>query len=64
MTAGAFVGIAFQPMFWYFVALGVSLREYVRRVEETGAPVPLPGWRGAAQRLTGAPVAARGNTRL
>ncbi len=43
MTAGAFVGIAFQPPFWYFIAMSVSLREYVRRVE-AGIPQPI-GWR-------------------
>jgi O-antigen ligase len=40
MTSGAFVGIAFQPMFWYFIALGVSINAYLWRVEhpETGRP--------------------------
>lgn len=33
LTAGAFVGIAFQPMFWYFISLGVSLSAYMWRVE-------------------------------
>ncbi|MBN8926946.1 MAG: putative O-glycosylation ligase, exosortase A system-associated [Rhodospirillales bacterium] len=33
LTAGAFVGIAFQPMYWYMIALSISLCEYVRRVE-------------------------------
>jgi putative inorganic carbon (HCO3(-)) transporter len=46
LTAGAFVGIAFQPMFWYFIAMSISLREYVHRVEQLQAqgdgPVP---WR-------------------
>jgi putative inorganic carbon (hco3(-)) transporter len=32
LAAGAFVGIAFQPMCWYFVAVSISLTEYVRRV--------------------------------
>ena len=65
MTAGAFVGIAFQPMFWYFVALGVSLREYVRRVEEKSAPTQsrVQGWRGAPQRVVGTPAAAAGRQR-
>ena len=35
LTAGAFVDIAFQPEIWYFIAMSVSLREYVRRVEQT-----------------------------
>ena len=33
LTAGAFVGIAFQPMFWYFIAIGISLNVYVWRFE-------------------------------
>nr|WP_294550686.1 putative O-glycosylation ligase, exosortase A system-associated [uncultured Rhodopila sp.] len=33
LTAGAFVGIAYQPMFWYFIAMGVSLNAYVWRFE-------------------------------
>jgi putative inorganic carbon (HCO3(-)) transporter len=47
MTAGAFVGIAFQPAFWYFVAMSVSLREYVRRVEQQQKVAT--GWRANAQ---------------
>jgi len=42
LTAGAFVGIAFQPAFWYFIAMSVSLREYVRRAEQ---PQSALGWR-------------------
>ena len=38
MTAGAFVGIAFQPMYWYFVALGISLNAYMQRVGQGDAP--------------------------
>jgi probable O-glycosylation ligase (exosortase A-associated) len=45
MTSGAFVGIAFQPTFWYFIAMSVSLREYVRRVEQA-QKVP-KGWRAS-----------------
>nr|WP_294517403.1 putative O-glycosylation ligase, exosortase A system-associated [uncultured Rhodopila sp.] len=44
LTAGAFVGIAFQPMFWYFVAMGISLNAYMWRVEHPHTGV-LPGWR-------------------
>jgi probable O-glycosylation ligase (exosortase A-associated) len=33
LTAGAFVGIAFQPMFWYFISMGISLNAYMWRVE-------------------------------
>ena len=41
LSGGAFVGIAFQPTFWYFVSMGISLRAYVwhaERVEPSGAP--------------------------
>jgi hypothetical protein len=43
MTAGAFVDIAFQPEIWYFIALSISLREYVRRAEQETTPTK--GWR-------------------
>ena len=49
LTAGAFVGIAFQPMFWYFIAISISLGQYVRRVEALQSPVKLTGWRTAQQ---------------
>ncbi|MDR3534772.1 MAG: putative O-glycosylation ligase, exosortase A system-associated [Rhodopila sp.] len=53
MTSGAFVGLAFQPMFWYFISMGVSLNAYMWRVErQQGAPVT--GWRAvAANRIGG-----------
>jgi probable O-glycosylation ligase (exosortase A-associated) len=47
MTSGAFVGIAFQPMFWYFVALGISLAAYVWRAERA-QPAIVSGWRAVA----------------
>jgi probable O-glycosylation ligase (exosortase A-associated) len=37
MTAGAFVGMACQPPFWFIMACTISLREYVRRAT-TGDP--------------------------
>ena len=46
MTSGAFVGIAFQPMFWYFVSLGISLEAYLWRAEHAQKE-SLPGWRSA-----------------
>lgn len=49
LSAGAFVGIAFQPMFWYFVAITVCLRAYIRRSQSANA-APAQGWREAAQR--------------
>lgn len=49
LTAGAFVGIAFQPMFWYFIAMSISLREYVHRVERQQAQASATGrWRAGA----------------
>jgi len=48
LSAGTFVGIAFQPIFWYFVVMGVSLREYARRVDALENPKQLTGWRGTA----------------
>ena len=49
LTSGAFVGLAFQPMFWYFVSMGVSLRAFVWHAERAARPAP-PGWRAAAGR--------------
>lgn len=53
LTSGAFVGLAFQPPFWYFVAMGVCLRAFVRRAERAGAE-DVKGWRLAAQRAPAA----------
>ena len=55
-TSGAFVGIAFQPIIWYFFALSVSLREYVRRVSALEKPTNEAGWRGDLK--PAAPVAS------
>lgn len=44
MTSGAFVGIAFQPMYWYFIAMSISLNAYMWRVENQQAK-PEIGWR-------------------
>jgi putative inorganic carbon (HCO3(-)) transporter len=46
MTSGAFVGIAFQPMFWYTIALGISLSAYMWRAERLDPAGPA-GWRTA-----------------
>lgn len=45
MSAGAFVGIAFQPMFWYFIAMSISLNAYVWRIQRLEVK-PVAGWRG------------------
>ena len=63
LSAGAFVGIAFQPPFWYFVSMGVCLTAYVRRVE-AGANAPTTGWRATAQRNLTVAVAVPGTEGL
>ena len=46
LSSGAFVGIAFQPMFWYFISMGVCLNAYMWRVERQNAVVET-GWRAS-----------------
>ena len=59
LSAGAFVGIAFQPMFWYFVAMGISLNAYIWRVENQAAK-PTVGWRAQGSGHPGAvPIGGR-----
>jgi len=53
LTSGAFVGIAFQPMFWYFVSMGISLNAYMERVEHQQEHAAT-GWRAAANGTAGA----------
>jgi probable O-glycosylation ligase (exosortase A-associated) len=48
LTSGAFVGIAFQPMYWYFISMSICLRAYVWQVEHQN-DVPEAGWRAAAK---------------
>jgi putative inorganic carbon (HCO3(-)) transporter len=48
LTSGAFVGLAFQPPFWYFVAMGISLRAFVWHSERAEAG-ETRGWRLQAQ---------------
>ena len=60
LLAGAFVDIAFQPELWYFIALSISLREYVRRAEQKTTPAE--GWRMrglAGSTGTATPAASR-----
>jgi probable O-glycosylation ligase (exosortase A-associated) len=76
MTAGAFVGIGFQPAFWYFIAMSVSLREYVRRAQQQQpvkewrirtappAPVPAPAAAPPPWRAKGQPGGARARAGL
>jgi putative inorganic carbon (HCO3(-)) transporter len=44
LTSGAFVGIAFQPMFWYFISMSVCLNAYMWHVEHEAADA-VTGWR-------------------
>jgi len=55
LTSGAFVGISFQPMFWYFVSMGISLNAYMWRVEHQEAR-PVTGWRAVAAGTTSDPA--------
>jgi putative inorganic carbon (HCO3(-)) transporter len=56
MTSGAFVGISFQPMYWYFIALSISLNAYMWRVE-THEAKPRTGWRGVVAPAASVPPA-------
>lgn len=40
LAAGAFIGIAFQPPFWYFIAMAISLRAYLVRSLSEAKVVP------------------------
>lgn len=57
-VCGAFIGIAFQPMIHYMLAISVSISEYVRRSVQ--AEKPAEGWRarGAAMASRPAPPPA------
>jgi putative inorganic carbon (hco3(-)) transporter len=54
LSAGAFVGIAFQPPFWYFVSMVICLRAYVWHAERAELP-DAKGWRLMGQRTLAAP---------
>lgn len=43
MAGGCFVGIAFQPMFWYLFAVTECVRQHVRRAALGGVPAPAAG---------------------
>jgi probable O-glycosylation ligase (exosortase A-associated) len=71
LTAGAFVGIAFQPPFWYFIAMSVSLQAFVYRyeriqgfssgswVQAQAVPEPAAPTQGQGWRRPGVAVARR-----
>jgi len=40
LVGGAFVGIAFQPIFYHFASMAIALQQYVRRLAEGEAEVP------------------------
>jgi putative inorganic carbon (HCO3(-)) transporter len=52
MTAGAFVGVAFQPMFWYFTSMGICLNAYMWRVQNLDS-VSNTGWRALVMQSAG-----------
>ena len=62
LSAGAFVGIAFQPPFGYFVSMGVCLRAYVWRSEHTQDKA-IGGWRQAVAANSGASAVDPGGWR-
>jgi putative inorganic carbon (hco3(-)) transporter len=62
LTSGAFVGIAFQPMFWYFISMSISLNAYMWRVEHT-RDQPIAGWRTVAKLAPAAPQPTLGSWR-
>lgn len=57
MAGGMFVGIAFQPIFWYVFALGECVRQHVRRALLGGVAQPAQIGLGAAGGLAPAPLA-------
>ena len=57
LTSGAFVGLAFQPMFWYFISMSICLNAYMWRVERAAANVPT-GWRAMAVTAARHPASA------
>ena len=46
MAGGCFVGIAYQPMFWYLFALTECVRQHVRRAALGGVPAPVSSTSG------------------
>jgi putative inorganic carbon (hco3(-)) transporter len=52
MVCGTFVGIAFQPMFWYFISMSVCLNAYMWRVERQDV-VAETGWRASTLKRAG-----------
>ena len=57
MSSGAFVGLGFQPMFWYFISIAISLNAYVGRIEQQLGPAKEPGWRALAANQARGPAA-------
>ena len=55
-ACGAFVSMGFQPMFWYFVAMTLSLNGYMYHAQRMAQPVR-QGWRAAgAQQAADSPL--------
>ena len=53
LTCGAFVGIAFQPMFWYFISMSICLNTYMWRLQHQD-DVAKVGWRASTLKPVGA----------
>ena len=58
MTTGAFLGIAFQPTFWYFVSMAICLRAHLWRVEQN-TPLPVVSKRRPPRQVMPEPALAR-----
>lgn len=60
MAGGFFVGIAYQPIFWYIFAMGECVSQHVRRAVLGGVPAPVgaPGIAGLANPASPAPAPA------
>ena len=57
MAGGMFVGIAFQPIFWYVFAVSECVRQHVRRAVLGGVPQLAQTGLGMASDLAPAPLA-------
>jgi putative inorganic carbon (HCO3(-)) transporter len=55
LACGAFVGVMFQPMFWYFIAMSISLNAYIWRARRQEEKQPA-GWRGLEADAAGFPA--------
>ena len=60
LTSGAFVGLGFQPMFWYFVSMSICLNAYMWRIERADINARI-GWRSTRIDLINSGAPANGS---